>query len=332
MNTSGITEICENWFSVGTPDYYNKCSRGGKTGVPRNSMGYQESKEGMGYIGLITGVSFADCVSEFVQGVLKEQLLNDSLYCVSFYYSLAEGATYYADGIGVIFNEKKFNYKEKIISKYGSDALIDSGFGLKNFKNWQQFCKRYRANGSENYITIGNFYCNNNQNISYWVNKESKFNGYFKNESYYFIDEVSVKKISKSDDCICEGEEVKKDIIQEQVFYKEKIITLPDFTFETGKWIIAEDKVPLLDSLADYLKLNKKAEIVIEGYTDNIGKEEENQLLSEKRAESVMEYLLNIGIGESRITTIGFGSQHPVSSNSTAVGRSKNRRVEIKIE
>jgi len=71
--------------------------------------------------------------------------------------------------------------------------------------------------------------------------------------------------------------------------------------------------------------------VAIEGYTDNTGKPETNQKLSEKRANSVKTYLVSKGISADRLTTAGFGSEQPVEDNSTAAGRAKNRRVEFKL-
>ena len=71
--------------------------------------------------------------------------------------------------------------------------------------------------------------------------------------------------------------------------------------------------------------------VAIEGYTDNTGKPETNQKLSENRANTVKAYLVGKGISADRLTTAGFGSEQPVEDNSTAAGRAKNRRVEFKL-
>lgn len=68
---------------------------------------------------------------------------------------------------------------------------------------------------------------------------------------------------------------------------------------------------------------------MIEGYTDSSGNNERNQELSEQRATSVRAALLDMGIGNERIATRGYGESYPVASNDTAAGRQLNRRVEI---
>jgi outer membrane protein OmpA-like peptidoglycan-associated protein len=70
--------------------------------------------------------------------------------------------------------------------------------------------------------------------------------------------------------------------------------------------------------------------IEIRGHTDSQGPAAFNLQLSQKRAESVRQYLINGGIAADRITAIGVGEEEPISSNATAEGRSQNRRIEFK--
>jgi len=72
--------------------------------------------------------------------------------------------------------------------------------------------------------------------------------------------------------------------------------------------------------------------IRIEGHADSTGSSSYNERLSERRASSVASYLENLGVGDSRLDTVGFGESRPRSSNSTSSGRQKNRRVEIKVK
>ena len=72
--------------------------------------------------------------------------------------------------------------------------------------------------------------------------------------------------------------------------------------------------------------------IRIEGHADSTGSSSYNERLSERRASSVASYLENLGVGDSRLDTVGFGESRPRSSNSTSSGRQQNRRVEIKVK
>jgi outer membrane protein OmpA-like peptidoglycan-associated protein len=99
--------------------------------------------------------------------------------------------------------------------------------------------------------------------------------------------------------------------------------------FDTDSDHLKDESKPTLDSLVSAARTQPSWSFAIEGYTDNVGGDAHNQTLSEKRAISVKAYLVNAGVDAKRLTTEGFGSTHPVSSNDTALGRSENRRVEI---
>jgi len=86
-----------------------------------------------------------------------------------------------------------------------------------------------------------------------------------------------------------------------------------------------------LDEIVTLLNANSSAKIIIEGNTDASGKPETNMTLSQKRAETVKNYLVQNGVDELRITAIGYGSRKPVDTNKTPEGRAKNRRVELKL-
>lgn len=86
-----------------------------------------------------------------------------------------------------------------------------------------------------------------------------------------------------------------------------------------------------LRSMAEVLNKYPDTELLIEGHTDNTGKAEYNMTLSEKRAKSVADYLKTMDVKGSRMSLVGHGMTMPVADNSTANGRSLNRRVEIAI-
>ncbi len=88
-----------------------------------------------------------------------------------------------------------------------------------------------------------------------------------------------------------------------------------------------------LSQLADRIKAMKEVQSVkIVGHTDSSGAEAYNQVLSQKRANSVKNYLLDQGVPPTIMSTLGMGESRPVASNATREGRAKNRRVEITIE
>jgi len=86
-----------------------------------------------------------------------------------------------------------------------------------------------------------------------------------------------------------------------------------------------------IEDLAKTLNKYNETQILIEGHTDSTGSADHNQALSDRRAGSVSDYLKNLQVTPTRLSTIGYGPREPVASNATAQGREKNRRVEIAI-
>ncbi len=101
--------------------------------------------------------------------------------------------------------------------------------------------------------------------------------------------------------------------------------------FATGSSKLLQKSFKSLEEVASIMKENSSYKVSIEGHTDNTGGDELNQKLSESRAASVKEYLLTHGVDESKITSTGYGPSNPVADNKDAAGRSKNRRVEMKM-
>ena len=105
---------------------------------------------------------------------------------------------------------------------------------------------------------------------------------------------------------------------------------LKGLRFDTAKWDIKSRYHPLLDELVVILDNNPSLRIEIQGHTDSRGSVELNRTLSEKRAGSVMSYLVGKGIAQGRLTAKGFGFANPVATNDTQEGMAQNRRVELK--
>ena len=99
--------------------------------------------------------------------------------------------------------------------------------------------------------------------------------------------------------------------------------------FLTGSAAIRPASYPTLDSIFESAVVAEGLKVGVYGYTDNIGGDQTNIPLSEKRAASVKEYLMRKGLKDGRIETKGFGSSKPIADNGTETGRSRNRRVEI---
>jgi len=108
-------------------------------------------------------------------------------------------------------------------------------------------------------------------------------------------------------------------------------IVLRGVHFDFDKSNIRPDARPILDEAIHILKDEPEIRVSVEGHTDSMGTEAYNQRLSERRARSVVDYLVAGGISRSRLDPVGFGESDPVASNATEEGRAQNRRVELKV-
>ncbi len=107
------------------------------------------------------------------------------------------------------------------------------------------------------------------------------------------------------------------------------VVSMGDVLFALGKYDLQPDAREKLAKLSGVVLAHPGLDLAVGGYTDNIGSQESNQKLSEKRAESVRTYLVAQGLTDGSVTSQGFGTAMPVADNATADGRQKNRRVEI---
>jgi OOP family OmpA-OmpF porin len=101
--------------------------------------------------------------------------------------------------------------------------------------------------------------------------------------------------------------------------------------FVTGSYRLLPASYGALDEVAQLLQQDTALQLSIEGHTDNMGTAKSNQLLSEQRANAVLQYLVKKGIAVSRLQAVGFGERRPVAENNTPKGRGNNRRVEMRV-
>jgi OmpA-OmpF porin, OOP family len=107
------------------------------------------------------------------------------------------------------------------------------------------------------------------------------------------------------------------------------VLTLGDVLFDTNQSTLKSGAYGTIDRLATALREKSERKVLIEGHTDNVGSDEANQGLSERRAQSVQLALTQRGVARDQITAIGKGENFPVASNDDPNGRQSNRRVEL---
>ncbi len=109
-------------------------------------------------------------------------------------------------------------------------------------------------------------------------------------------------------------------------------IKIENVQFETGTAVLSAASQDILDNVARTLIDNEHLNFEVAGHTDNTGAYQANVDLSNARAQSVRQYLIDRGVGSDRLTAQGYGPDKPVASNDTRQGRSMNRRVELRLK
>ncbi len=143
----------------------------------------------------------------------------------------------------------------------------------------------------------------------------SKKGYFFKSLNFDFSDKIGLDKIL--------------DIPLEPIKKEAKEI-LNNIFFDTAKWDLKSESTAELDKLVALLKANPDLPIEISGHTDDVGKDADNLVLSQKRAKSVVDYLAQKGVNVLKIKAEGYGKTRPYLLNSSDENRKLNRRIEVK--
>jgi outer membrane protein OmpA-like peptidoglycan-associated protein len=291
----------------GSTDYFNDCSDNMK--AYRNFSGIQESFHGIAYAG-IYAYGPKD-YREYIQGELKEKLKKDKRYSVSAMISLSEKSEFAVNEFGFLLTDQELNLQIKrniphsLMVREGNSRyvrVVQRDY-YSDKDDWVEVKVEYIANGTERYLSFGNFKSNSQtRRISTGSN--------LKQVAYYYVDLLKV-------------EEMDGDFMNDEIYVFEGL------NFDVDGYNIKDQGVERLKPILNHLKENPTLNIVIYGHTDNAGNAEYNKVLSEKRAKSVGLFLVNNGLSPFRIAWQGYGKSKPVLPNETKKGREKNRRVEF---
>ena len=324
----GFNIHISNWSvpNFGSTDFFDTCE---KTMGGRNYNGFQEAKSGTTYAGmyLFTDKNYR----EYIQGELSKTLTKGKTYKMTFYLSLADKSSYALKDIQVLITEEKLkpchnsNACDKTIKpskategKFKMYSNSEEKYFLDK-ESWMAYSFEFKAEGYENYFSIGNFHKNAKTKKQQVVSDSPYF------FSYYYIDDVSVEPLEKED--IKENEET----IERPIIKVNEVYTFKNVLFDFDKAELLEVSKEELNQLYGHLKTNPTFKVEIYGHTDNIGLETRNHELSEQRAKAVVDYLIEKGLNSTRITSYGFGSSQPISTNETIEGQQLNRRVTFKL-
>lgn len=143
---------------------------------------------------------------------------------------------------------------------------------------------------------------------------------------------VNIKKKGHSYDTkLINPEKIVENIVTSDAEVKKvevgKTYDLHDIYFGTNLYSLTEQSKHIINLFVEFLNENPTIKVEIQGHTDNVGDDADNQLLSERRAQSVYEYALSRQVDASRIRYKGYGESSPIATNNTPEGRAKNRRT-----
>lgn len=306
------------WTQIASVDYY-------QTPVEKDT-GYQKGgHSGDCYIGL----RYQKRYKEFAQVRLAETLHRGTIYEFEMYVRMAYWSNAMIKSLGVLISKGGYHSQGDAVKGNMIDTICKKG-GLVNNYQWFKISGKYKADGGEKYLTIGNF----SPNINKELPRIDILKRGFK-EAYYFIDDVKLVKAPEEKvaveyvGSIKPNEEDSVLAVKKDIQVGEKV-TLKNIVFDEGKYYLLSESYIELNKLVQYLLRNPHMEIQIGGHSDNIGSSRKNQKLSEQRAREVFEYLIKKGV-QNKMYFKGYGSTQPIASNDTEEGRIKNRRVEIEI-
>ncbi|MFZ4799611.1 MAG: OmpA family protein [Bacteroidia bacterium] len=308
------------------PDYYFQGTKGRiSTEFSTNIRGkYNEYHGGKVMVGIMGCGSLNADSNQYLQVKLKQKLIKDQRYCLSFFVRPPSSWLSTTNEIDYNLSSNKLDLRDTenrslMLSNYKKIRTVNWYF-LPN--TWTKIFSCYNAIGDEEFLTIG--FMNPDYKI-FPISNSKPLN----RKIYLFIDEISLVPIVGSATCDCI--ETNTPETNDFGFAINKPLALKNINFESGKAKLLPTSNEELNKLVLYLKNNLLYKIEIAGHTDNTGNEAENKMLSQERAKAVANYLIVAGVNEKRISYKGNGSLQPLKPNDTEENKLLNRRVEIKL-
>jgi hypothetical protein len=331
-------------------EYHVNCSPEGwinSSDVPYDSY-FKDPKlayEGKHCIAVESGHTTNLSDRTYIRTQLLCKLRKGSFYRIDFY---IKSGFPVLDSMGVYFTYYDFLFENQS-QQFPSPSLYIANAAAppnKNDTSWQKVSLLYKANGTEVYLTIGNF----SQNPVMISNSKPQ------DHALVYIDNVSMVPLNPNELVCNDWKKTKEDIYSfniRHLYLKRYIdmhvevmpeppalsktsmqfvhkLVLPEIFFESGRSALTIPGQDLLDSLCNSLAGRQIDSLITEGHTDSLGSDLLNQKLSENRAATVANYIRKkLYMDKRLVVTRGWASDKPVADNRTSLGRQRNRRVEL---
>lgn len=304
-----FNEDITDWFnpSQGTSDYFNDCSE--EMHTSQNFIGRQTVYDGKAFAGFY--MYGPDNYREYITASILEPLEQGKRYKISFMVSLAEKSGLSVDQFEILFTENNPKWEtnknieiENLKEENHLNFVRSSNpVFYSNKTEWIRVSADFVANGTEKFMTLGNF----KRNLA---TKTEETGQHQRKAAYYYFDMVSLTK----------------DTYQ---FNLDEIYVVKDFLFTPDSFEIHKGSKSQLKALLTHLKRNPELNLTIYGHSDGKGNKNYNKELSEKRAKAVGEFLLDNGLGFDRISWRGYGDKIPLTTNHTKTKNLQNKRLEF---
>lgn len=302
----------------------------------------------------------------FVQVPLLCHLQKDSSYTLSFHFkpqlnNIGQFGIWFTDTLRISNNNGLYIGKEPDVKVILPDTLKED--------TWIRVEKQFVAKANDKVLVLGNFTEEDSTQIIPFP-REEKSGGYKStSRTYYFFDHFHLSANNYSPSCdadqrrqqiyhndvrhtttnftalfvqppapkmVEQAEDTPAPIVEVIKIGKDtielnQVFELPNIRFASGEAKLLAIAHPALKALAYHLKTKPSLSVEITGHTDDQGTDEFNQELSERRANTVRNFLFAQGVNEDQISAKGSGSNAPIAENETEEGRIRNRRVEFRI-
>ncbi len=322
--------------------YSKKNDKDVLTGTDANTYGKEKPENGDNYAGLVM-YSFGDKQPRtYITTKLAGEMKKDQEYCVRFKVSLGDNSKYAVNNIGAhlskgsLATEDKKSLLVETHVQHSQNKIYNATFG------WETVCSIYKAEGGEEYLTIGNFS----------LTKDTKSEKVTKPKGvttqlgigYYYVDQIEVFILDSVEQCACE----KKTTEKANVIITEDFMSNKDFTpaqkIDQCKILFDNLKADVTNIYVDKVNqlvtvLNENPDMIVEMHAHSEKGEvkagENNEIhkdLAKRRADAVLKVLTDAGIDKSRIVVKIHNDAEMIDTGTTETAKARNRRVEFHVQ
>lgn len=262
---------------------------------------------------------------EYIHTPLQERLDPCGTYDVRLRVLRNPNYAYAVDRIGVALTEEFENDRRRDLLSFPLLWELNGKGVMDDTEQWTTLCGTFPSGGCATRLLVGNFA----KDDSTIIVQRNADDGPF---AYYFVDDVSLWRTGTMEGCTLQCPAA----IAAVPLSRDTVVPAPPWPlvlrFDVNDHVPGDDLLPTVEELFKLLAEDPELKVRIEGHTDDTGNENANIKLAERRATSVREELIRLGIPRKQFVLAIVGSKEPIATNSTEEGRALNRRVEIELE